>query len=299
MDTDEVVVVGEHRLVLVAVNVEADGGLLLVGQLVIALAGEGEVNILRPVLIVVHLGDAVFKALEGEVVGAQDHILRRHRDRAAVLRTQQVVGGEHQDTGLGLRLGRQGHVNGHLVAVEVRVERRAVQRVELEGAALDQHRLERLNTEAVERRRAVEHNGMVLDDDVERVPDLGTALVDHLLGGLDVVGGTVLDQLLHDEGAEQLERHFLRHAALVDLELGADADNAAAGVVDTLAEQVLTEAALLALEHIAQGLERTVVRAGDGAAAATVVDQRVDRLLQHTLLVAHDDVGRVELDEAL
>ena len=90
-----------------------------------------------------------------------------------------------------------------------------------------------------------------------------------------------------------------RHTALVDLQLRADADNATAGVVDTLAEQVLTEAALLTLEHVGKGLECAVIRTGDGAAAAAVVDQRVDRFLQHALLVAHDDVGRVELNEAL
>ena len=299
MNTDKVVVVGEHCLILIAVNVEVNGGLFLVGQLIVALAGEGKVDALRPEFVVVHLGNAVFKALEGEVVRTEHHILRRHRDRAAVLRTQEVVCREHEDTGLGLRLGRQRNVNGHLVAVEVRVECGTVQRVELEGAALDQHRLKRLNTEAVERRRAVEHDGVILDDDIERVPDLSTTLVDHLLGGLDVVGGAVLDELLHNEGAEQLECHFLRHTALVDLQLRADADNATAGVVDTLAEQVLTEAALLTLEHVGKGLECAVVRTSDGAAAAAVVDQRVDRFLQHALLVAHDDVGRVELNEAL
>ena len=46
-------------------------------------------------------------------------------------------------------------MNGHLVAVEVRVERGADERVQLDGAALDQHRLKRLNTQTVQRRRAV------------------------------------------------------------------------------------------------------------------------------------------------
>ena len=111
------------------------------------------------------------------------------------------------------RLGGQGHVNGHLVAVKVRVERGAAQRMELERAALDQNRLERLNAEAVQRRRTVEHDGAVLDDVLEGIPDLGLALVDLLLGALDVVGNTVLDELLHDKRAEQLNGHFLRHAA--------------------------------------------------------------------------------------
>ena len=48
-----------------------------------------------------------------------------------------------------------------------------------------------------------------------------------------------------------------------------------------------------------QRLERALVRAGDGLAAAAVVEQRVDGLLQHALLVADDDLGRVELLQPL
>ena len=64
----------------------------------------------------------VFIPLVGEVVGAQHHVLCGHGDGAAVLGPQQVVGGKHQDAGLGLRLGGQGHVNGHLISVEVGVK---------------------------------------------------------------------------------------------------------------------------------------------------------------------------------
>ena len=39
--------------------------------------------------------------------------------------------------------------------------------------------------------------------------------------------------------------------------------------------------------------------AGDRAAAAAVVDQRVDGLLQHTLFIADDDVRRAQLKQAL
>ena len=39
--------------------------------------------------------------------------------------------------------------------------------------------------------------------------------------------------------------------------------------------------------------------AGDVAAPAPVVEQRIDRFLQHALLVAHDDVGRAQLDQPL
>ena len=54
---------------------------------------------------------------------------------------------------------------------------------------------------------------------------------------------------------------LLRQTALVQLERRADDDDRAARVVDALAEQVLAEPPLLALEHVAEALERALVRA--------------------------------------
>ncbi len=85
----------------------------------------------------------------------------------------------------------------------------------------------------------------------------------------------------------------------MQLQLRTDDDHGTAGVVDTLAEQVLTEAPLLALQQVRQRLQRTVARAGDRTSTAAVVEQRVDRLLQHALLVVHDDLGCTEVQHAL
>ena len=311
VQTDIAVVVGHDGLVRVAVDLERliarelavlGLGLLLRGDKIICvddlidwqfgIAGVGHEHLLGALL-------GLAEADVGQVVRAEDHILRRHGDGMTVLRAEEVVGREHENTRLSLRLRGQRDVDRHLVAVEVGVECGAAQGVQLERAALDEHGLERLNAQTVERRCAVEHDRVVFDDDFECVPDLGALLVDHFLGGLDVVGNAILDELFHDERAEELDGHFLRHAALIELQVRANDDNASAGVVHTLAEQVLTEAALLALEHIRQGLERAGVGAGDGAAAAAVIDQGVNRFLQHTLLIADDDVRRVELHEAL
>ena len=79
----------------------------------------------------------------------------------------------------------QRDVHGHLVAVEVGVERGADQRMQLDRLALDQHRLEGLDAEAVQRRRAVQQHRMLADHLVEDVPDLGTLLLHQLLGLLD------------------------------------------------------------------------------------------------------------------
>ena len=87
--------------------------------------------------------------------------------------------------------------------------------------------------------------------------------------------------------------------ALVQAQLRPDHDHRAAGVVDALAEQVLAEAAGLALQHVGERLERALGRARDHAAAPAVVEQRVDRLLEHPLLVADDHLGRVQLLEPL
>ena len=84
--------------------------------------------------------------------------------------------------------------------------------------ALDQDGLEGLDAQAVQGRRAVEHHGMLLDDLLQHVPDLGLDALDGALGGLDVVRQILLDQALHDEGLEQLERHLLGQAALIQLQ---------------------------------------------------------------------------------
>jgi len=73
-------------------------------------------------------------------------------------------------------------VHGHLIAVEIGVESGTDQRVKLDRLALDQHRLERLKAQTVQRRRTVEHDGMFADHLVEDVPDLRALLLDQLLG---------------------------------------------------------------------------------------------------------------------
>ena len=140
---------------------------------------------------------------------------------------------------------------------------------------------------------------MLADDFGQDVPNFGTFLFDHLLRLFDGRREALRFKPVVDERLEQLERHLLRQAALMQLEFRTDDDHRAAGVVDALAEQVLTEAALLAFQHVGERLQRTLVRARDDAAAAAVVEQRVDRFLQHALFVADDDVRRTEFDQPL
>src|ERR1700678_1855790 len=119
----------------------------------------------------------------------------------------------------------------------------------LDRLTLDEHRHERLDAETVKGWRAVEEHRMLLDHAVEHVPHFGTHAFDHALGALDVLRAVLRDELAHHERLEQLERHLLGQTALAQLQLRPDHDDRTSAVVDALAEKVLPEPSLLALEH--------------------------------------------------
>ena len=235
----------------------------------------------------------------GDVVQTEDHVLRRHGDRRAVRGVEHVVRTEHQQLRLQDGGIAQRQVHGHLVTVEVGVEGRTCQRVQLHGLALDELRLEGLDTQTVQRRGAVHQHGVSLDDVLQNAPDYGVLAVDDLLGRLHRLDDAALDELADHERLVELGGHVLRNTHLVHLQLGADDDDRTGRVVDTLTEQVLTEAALLALERVGERLERTVRLVLHGIRLARVVEERIDGLLQHALLVAQDHHRSLDLDQAL
>ncbi len=85
--------------------------------------------------------------------------------------------------------------------------------------------------------------------------------------------------------------------ALMQPQLGTHHDDGTAGIVNAFSEQVLAEPALLAAQHVAQGFERALVGTGDGLAAPSVIEQHVDRFLQHAFFVPDDDVRGVQLHQ--
>ena len=187
----------------------------------------------------------------------------------------------------------------HLVAVEVCVECSTYQGMQLYCTALNQYGLKCLDTQSVECRRTVQEHGVILDDYFQCIPYVVLCTFHALLCGTDIGGLAYVHKSLHYEGLEQLESHFLGQTALIHLQLGAYHDNGTSGVVNTLTQKVLSETSLLTLEHIGKGLEGTVVGACYGSAEAAVVDKGIDSLLQHSLLVSHDDVGGFKLQHLL
>ena len=107
----------------------------------------------------------------GEVVAAEHDVLRRRHDRLAARGREDVVRRQHEHARFHLRLDRERHVHGHLVTVEVRVVSGANERVNADRFAFDQLRLERLDRQTVQRRRAVQQHRMALGHFLEDVPD--------------------------------------------------------------------------------------------------------------------------------
>ena len=151
----------------------------------------------------------------------------------------------------------------------------------------------------MQRRRTVEHHWVLRNGLFQHVPDLWALALHHALCGLDVLSVVVFDQALHNEGLEQLECHQLRQTTLVQLQLRTDDNNGTTGVVHALTQQVLAETTLLTLQQVRQRLQRAVARAGNRTATTAVIEERVHRLLQHALLVIHDDLWCAQVDHAL
>ena len=159
------------------------------------------------------------------VVQTDDHVLGRHGDGSAVGRLEDVVRCEHQHASLCLGFNRERKVNGHLVTVEVSVERCTDERVKLDGFSFDELRLERLDSQTVKGRCAVQENGAVTNDFFELSPHLGVRTLNGALGALDRRCESLVLKLLDDVRLEQFESHLLRQTTLVQFELRADDDD--------------------------------------------------------------------------
>ncbi len=138
----------------------------------------------------------------------------------------------------------------HLVAIEVGVIGCTNQRMELDRFSFHQNRLESLDTESMQSRRTIEQHRMLLNDIIQNVPNLWADFFHHSLRAFDIMRHSILNQPLHDERLEQFQSHLFRQAALIEFQFRANNDNASAGVVHSLAQQVLSETALLSFQHI-------------------------------------------------
>ncbi len=193
-------------------------------------------------------------------------------------------------------------MNGHLVSVEVRVERGTHERVNLDSVTFDEGRSERLNTESVESRGSVKEHILSCDDVFEDRPYLRDALLDESRRASNVVCKLSLEQLADDERLEELKRHVLWKSALVESEVRTDDDHRSSRVVHSLSEEVSSEETLLSLEVVRKRLKGSLLCEGTRCSRRVsvsdrVVDEGVHGLLEDSLLVSENDVRRLDLLE--
>ena len=209
---------------------------------------------------------------DGQVIRTQNHILGRNSNRLAILRSKDVVYRHHQHTCFSLSLHGQGQMDCHLVTVEVGVISGTYQRMQLNSTALGQNRLKGLNAQSVQSRCTVQEYGMLFNNILQNIPNLGLSTLNLAFCALDVGSNPASNQALHNEGLEQLQCHFLGQAALMHFQFRAYYDYGTARIVNTFTQKVLTETTLLALQHIGQGLQGTVAGASYRAATTTIID---------------------------
>src|SRR6218665_335570 len=113
----------------------------------------------------------------------------------------------------------------HLVTVKVSVERGAHERVQLNRLALHELWLKGLDTETVQRRRAVEQHRTLTNDHFQEIPHIGAEPFHHPLGRLNVLSVNEIDKPLDNERLKEFLRYLLRQATLVQFELRTDNDD--------------------------------------------------------------------------
>ena len=164
-------------------------------------------------------------------------------------------------------------MNRHLVTVKIGVERGADQRVNLDGAAINEHGLKCLDAEAVEGRGPVQPDRSFFYHFFEYIIDFRLGSFHKSPGALDVRGESLHYQTVHDKGLEELQSHSSGQAALVQFQLRANHDNGATAVVDPFSQQVLAEASLLTTEHVGERFQFMITAHRDSPAAAAIVDE--------------------------
>ncbi len=146
-------------------------------------------------------------SLLSKVVDTEDHILGRECNRLSVCRVKEVCGAEHECPALKLCRLAERNMYSHLVTVEVGVECVTYERMELKCLTVDKDRLECLEAQSMERRRTVEHDGMLFNDILENRPYFRCSFFNHHLSFLDVWCNTVVMKLPDQERLKEFECH--------------------------------------------------------------------------------------------
>ena len=190
-------------------------------------------------------------------------------------------------------------MNSHLVTIKVRVESGTSKRVELNCLALYHLWLECLNTKSVKGRGTVKQYRVSLHHILQNIPYYGIFPIYNLLCRFYGLNYSALYEFSDNEWFVELCSHIFRKSALVHLKFRTNHNNRTGRVVHTFTQEVLTETSLLSFKTVGEGFQRPVGLCLNGIGLSGVVEERVNSLLEHTLLISENYLRSLNLYESL
>src|SRR5690606_18979418 len=140
---------------------------------------------------------------------------------------------------------------------------------------------------------------MSLQNIFKDIPNNGFFLVNEFPRRLNRFYDTSFNEFTNDEWLEKFSGHVLRKTTFMQSQFRTNHDYRTTGVVNTLTEEDLTEAALLTLEYIGERSQCPSTFSLHGVRLPRVVEEAVDRFLEHTLLIAQDHLRSLDFEKAL
>ncbi len=171
--------------------------------------------------------------------------------------------------------------------------------MQLDGFIVRKDRHKCLDTQSVKSGRTIQQDRIIFHHIFQNAPDFRLLSFDEFLGILYLIHFAHLLQSFDEVGLEQLDCHIFGQTALIEFQFRTHGDHRTAGIIHSFSQQVLAESALLTLQLIGEGFERTVASATHGAGFTAVVDQSVHRFLQHAFFIAQDHLGCADFEQTL
>src|SRR3989339_705166 len=111
-------------------------------------------------------------------------------------------------------------MDGHLVAIEIRIEGCANKRMQTDGFAFNENGVEGLYPKTVKRWSSIEQHRMVLDDLLKDIPNLGAFFLNEFFRVFYRLNVAFLLKFPDNERLVQFESHAFWEAALMNLVVG-------------------------------------------------------------------------------
>ncbi len=146
-------------------------------------------------------------------------------------------------------------------------------------------------------RSPVQNNWIFGNNLIENVPNLLSSFLHHLTSTF--YGGNVsfIFEFVIYKGLEKLQSHFLGNTALMESQMRTDYDNRTPRVIYTFSQKILPETTLFTFQHVRKRFQRTFVASRNHSAPPAVVKQNINSLLQHSLLIADDDIRGIKFQQ--